>query len=54
MPQPSQGNTIQKGRGTSWVRVQVDIWTPTGAPLLTTSPTWTDYYHEYLFVATSF
>ena len=36
-PWVTHGLTCVKGRGISWVRVQVDIWTPAGTPLLITS-----------------
>ena len=35
-PYPWKTLTLWKGRGTSWVRAQVDIWTPMGTPLLIT------------------
>ena len=34
---PCKTLTLQQGRSTSWVRVQVDVWTPVGTPLLITS-----------------
>ena len=47
-PYPCKTLTLQKGRGTSWVRVQVDIWTPAGTPLLITKY---NHYIAYLLIS---